>query len=307
MFLHTDSLALQIHVKSMAARLRVAPERSAPHRACRATSLNHADTPVRRCEVPTLELHKNEDRSWERVFSVMHYPQAGDLEARKDYLVALHVRDLAGIDSQTPAGEPSNEEERIAKQRFQDYLNAFFDDGGFPALLNGPGPSAVLDRALMSEIGGRTAAAVLLVLLTFAKSPNPRRQKSATVRRAVDLIERSWKEKPQLLGDKRYPTGQSSIRAAWSRYNSVAHLWAANRRAEGHIQRPVYRGIPVAQFLSLAEEIAHESTELGISGWRPDEAWRTPPGLKLPQINVPALELNNAKFLRQLKDYKRRS
>src|SRR5579863_170289 len=82
-----------------------------------------------------------------------------------------------------------------------------------------PDPESIERLAGLNSNYGRLAGDVLWCVLSFAKY-DPR---YATLRRSLDLIAQNIVRR----GDKGFPASLSSLKVIWTRFKSVAHLWAS--------------------------------------------------------------------------------
>ena len=254
--------------------------------------------------MPILELESDAGLAWTQVWAVMYLPSLKDDSARRQFMHAHHVKELGELEQLRDKEDVTELEEEQSDSIYRLRLAAFFRDGGFPELWKVESPALVLENALAHQVRGMTAGQILLCLLAFANSR--RRREHATVRRAIEMIMQTRKEKPLLHGGKKVPAGRSSIKQAWSQFKPVAHLWAAVRLERGPSAPTGLGDSPLGRLLATAEGLAAHAEELGVP-WASDEkcAWRVAPGTPLPEVEFQIPSLNRAKLLVSLRSYRR--
>ena len=151
-----------------------------------------------------------------------------------------------------------------------------------------PSHSAVMKRAIdASWFAGDAAGDILLHVLAAASD----RPADATVRRAIFLLERRNVVGKSRCGKVR-PASRAAITAAWAAYRSVAHFYAAinlQRRRRNDLWLAYFDDMPM--LLTGAECLRRRGEAFYPPGskkpvLRPDETWRIPQDLKLPEVNI---------------------
>ena len=150
-----------------------------------------------------------------------------------------------------------------------------------------PSQSAVMKRAVdAAGFAGHTAGDILLYVLAAASD----RPADATIHKARYLV---GKRNAARTSRRRKvtPASPAAIKTAWTAYRSVAHFYAAVslQRQHNDLALTYFEEMPI--LLTGAECLRRRGEAFKPPGsatpvLRPDETWRIPQNLKLPEVDI---------------------
>lgn len=156
-------------------------------------------------------------------------------------------------------------------------------------LLSSPVEGDILVASHQSTVHGSIAGEILLFLLEMQAG-----EERPSINKAIHLAEDYFSRAADAAG-KKPPTSDRTLRAAWSRFANVAHLWAANcllvstMPREAAIQKWTDEPMHV---LAIAHDLLRKASAIKSSHGREalpilpaDRAWVLPSAIQLPVAN----------------------
>ncbi|NJL26399.1 MAG: hypothetical protein HC897_00300 [Thermoanaerobaculia bacterium] len=180
------------------------------------------------------------------------------------------------------------------------------------AILTGPSIDAALKQMNANAFDGAVAGDMLLFMLSCSIH-NPEHM---SFRKAAFIVSRTIMGSKDQAGNGQN-CGESTMKMAWGRFKTVAHLWAAYRLWELDCEKDPrcspFEPEGLITFLAMAEELrrfgtssfAHSQKEKNRPILDPATTWRTPSRLILPSVTFSCDPLP-PEVLKQLRKYRAR-